>query len=197
MTEPTQLDGAAFHRETGVWRVVSLRKRPHDDFLAATLPALDLVYNLARRLVRPNDVEDLVQETYTRAFGAWTAGRPPKKVEPWIATICLNTGRSWLRRAASNREIPSETDPALAASTDVSAEAMERLQAEQVHQALWQLPEEQRIAIALMDLDGFSASQVAAITGSPRGTVLARVHRGRKKLARVLESEVNQSETRS
>ncbi|MDQ3915049.1 MAG: sigma-70 family RNA polymerase sigma factor [Actinomycetota bacterium] len=172
------------------------KKRPHDDFLAATLPALDLVYNLARRLVSANDVEDLVQETYTRAFGAWAAGRPPKKVEPWIATICLNTGRSWLRRA-SNREIPSEPDPALSATTDVSAEAMERLQAEQVHEALWQLPEAQRIAIALMDLDGFSASQVAAITGSPRGTVLARVHRGRKKLARLLESEVNRRETRS
>lgn len=175
---------------------MSVRRRPHDDFLAATLPALDLVYNLARRLVGADDVEDLVQETYTRAFGAWSAGRPPQRVEPWMATICLNTGRSWLRRA-SNREIPSELDPALSASTDVSAQAMERLQAEQVHHALWQLPEEQRIAIALMDLDGFSASQVAAITGAPRGTVLARVHRGRKKLARFLESEVNQSETRS
>ncbi len=176
---------------------MSLRKRPHDDFLAATLPALDLVYNLARRVVRPNDVEDLVQETYTRAFGAWMSGRPPKKVEPWIATICLNTGRSWLRRASSSREIPSEPDPTISGPSDVSAEAIERMQAEQVHGALWQLPEEQRIAITLMDLDGFSASQVAAITGSPRGTVLARVHRGRKRLARLLESEVNHSETRS
>jgi RNA polymerase sigma-70 factor (ECF subfamily) len=60
---------------------------------------------------------------------------------------------------------------------------------------LWNLPEEQRIAITLMDLDGFTAAQVANMTGSPRGTVLARVHRGRKKLARLLEKEMSQVET--
>jgi RNA polymerase sigma-70 factor (ECF subfamily) len=65
-----------------------------------------------------------------------------------------------------------------------------------VHRALWELPEEQRIAIALMDLDGFTASQIAKITDSPRGTVLARVHRGRKKLARLLQREVNEIEAR-
>ncbi|MCA1607740.1 MAG: hypothetical protein LC775_20260, partial [Acidobacteria bacterium] len=59
----------------------------------------------------------------------------------------------------------------------------------------WKLPEEQRIAITLMDLDGFTASEVSKISGSPRGTVLARVHRGRKKLARILEKEMNQVET--
>ena len=65
-----------------------------EEFLRATLPALDLVHNLARRLV-PNraDAEDLVQETYLRAWQAWTAGRPPRRVEPWLATICLNLGR--------------------------------------------------------------------------------------------------------
>nr|MDQ3093456.1 hypothetical protein [Actinomycetota bacterium] len=62
-----------------------------DDFLLATLPSLDLVYNLARRAMRDRDlVEDLVQETYAKAFEAWAAGRKPKRVEPWLATICLN-----------------------------------------------------------------------------------------------------------
>src|SRR5919106_884233 len=55
--------------------------------------------------------------------------------------------------------------------------------------ALWRPPEEQRIAIALMDLAGFTASETGRITGSPRGTVLARVHRGRKRLARMLRGE--------
>ncbi len=174
---------------------MSIRKRSHDEFLDATLPALDLVYNLARRLVDPRDVEDVVQETFTRAFEAWSAGRPPRKVEPWLATICLNTGRSWLRRASTRREVPSEPDPALAAGDDVARDAIHNLRKEAVHAALWELPEEQRIAVTLMDLDGFTASEVAKITGSPRGTVLARVHRGRKKLARILEKEVNQVET--
>ena len=174
---------------------MSIRKRPHDDFLEATLPSLDLVYNLARRLVGPGDVEDVVQETFTRAFEAWSAGRPPRKVEPWLATICLNTGRSLLRRASTRREVPSEPDPTLSAGDDVSGEAIENIRKQALHAALWELPEEQRIAITLMDLDGFAASQVAKITGSPRGTVLARVHRGRKKLARMLVKEVNQVET--
>ena len=165
-----------------------MRQRTHDEFLEATLPALDLVYNLARRLVDQRDVEDVVQETFTKAFEAWTSGRPPRKVEPWLATICLNTGRSWLRRASNRREISSEPDPNLAGSEDAARDAIANLQKEIVHGALWKLPEEQRIAITLMDLDGFTASEVAKITGSPRGTVLARVHRGRKKLLRFKES---------
>ncbi len=173
---------------------MSMRKRTHDEFLQTTLPALDLVYNLARRLVDPRDVEDVVQETFTRAFDAWSAGRPPRKVEPWLATICLNTGRSWLRRASTRKEVPSEPDLTLPASDDVAGDAIGNIRKDAVHTALWELPEEQRIAIALMDLDGFTASQVAKITESPRGTVLARVHRGRKKLARLLEKEVNQVE---
>jgi len=173
---------------------MSMRKRSHDEFLEATLPALDLVYNLARRLVDPRDVEDVVQESFTRAFEAWISGRPPRKVEPWLATICLNTGRSWLRRASNRREVPTEPDATLAGHEDVAADAIGSVRKEAVHTALWELPEEQRIAITLMDLDGFTASEVGKITCSPRGTVLARVHRGRKKLARMLEKEVDQVE---
>lgn len=174
---------------------MSVRKRTHDDFLEATLPALDLVYNLARRLVDARDVEDVVQETFTRAFEAWASGRPPRKVEPWLATICLNTGRSWLRRASNRRELPAESDPTVPGDHDVAQDAVGNVRKEALHAALWELPEEQRIAIALMDLDGFTASEVAKITGAPRGTVLARVHRGRKKLARMLEKEVDRVET--
>ena len=174
---------------------MSIRKRTHDEFLAATLPALDLVYNLARRLVDRRDVEDVVQETFTRAFEAWSSGRPPRKVEPWLATICLNTGRSWLRRAFNRREMAVEPDHNLAADEDVENAAVANVRRDAVHGALWELSEEQRIAITLMDLDGFTAAEVAKITGSPRGTVLARVHRGRKKLARILEKEVDQVET--
>lgn len=164
-------------------------KRSDEDFLAATLPALDLVYNLARRLVAPGEVEDLVQETYMKAFDAWKRDRKPRKVEPWIATICLNAGRSWLRSSSRRREIPYESVPEESATQDVEALALGALEAGAVHDALWRLPEEQRIAIALMDLAGFTASETGRITGSPRGTVLARVHRGRKRLARMLRGE--------
>jgi RNA polymerase sigma-70 factor (ECF subfamily) len=162
----------------------------HEEFLAGTLPALDLVYNLARRMLqRPEDVEDLVQETYLRAFGAWTKGRRPRKVEPWMATICLNAGRSQLRRAAHRYEqLGDFADPP--APEEVEDEALSRIRQDAVHGAIWLLPEEQRIAIALMDLDGLTAAQVSQVTGWPRGTVLSRVHRGRKRLAGLIDRKV-------
>jgi RNA polymerase sigma-70 factor, ECF subfamily len=162
----------------------------HEEFLAATLPALDLVYNLARRIAeRGDEVEDLVQETYLRAFEAWVGRRRPRKVEPWMATICLNAGRSRLRRAW-NREIPLDADPPQPDPASVEDQVMSEIRRSVVHDALSRLPPEQRVAIALMDLSGFTAAETARITGAPRGTVLARVHRGRKKLAAMLEGSV-------
>lgn len=81
-----------------------------------------------------------------------------------------------------------------AADVDVEAAAIDRVERAQVERALWALSEEQRTAIALMDIVGFTAAEVAAITGSPRGTVLARVHRGRKALARLVAEEAMRRE---
>lgn len=155
-----------------------------EEFLRATLPALDLVHNLARRLMsHPQDAEDLVQETYTRAWAAWVAGRPPRKVEPWLATICLNAGRDRLRKTSSRREVPwGEAD----ASSDYVDVEDQQVQRDLVERALWSLPEQQRIAITLVDLCGFTAAEAAAVVRAPRGTVLARVHRGRKALAEMI-----------
>src|SRR4029453_7432920 len=98
-----------------------------DEFLRATLPALDLVHNLARRLVPGRaDAEDLVQETYLRAWQAWTAGRPPRRVEPWLATICLNLARDQARRAARRLEGATEALEELAGAADGEAGANHR-----------------------------------------------------------------------
>jgi RNA polymerase sigma-70 factor (ECF subfamily) len=161
-----------------------------EEFLRATLPASDLVFNLARRLVPDRaDAEDLVQETYLRAWQAWSSGRPPRRVEPWLATICLNLGRDRARRAATRLEVPAELLAELADGTDVAAEAIHRVQRTQVERALWALPEPQRLAVVLMDLGGFTAAEAAGILGRPRGTVLAWVHRGRKALARAVREQ--------
>jgi RNA polymerase sigma-70 factor (ECF subfamily) len=104
-----------------------------------------------------------------------------------MATICLNTGRTWIRREAAQREATERQEAP--AQDEVEEQALEDLRRSALHEALWALPDEQRIAIALMDLDGFTASEVSRITGAPRGTVLARVHRGRKRLASILEKE--------
>ena len=160
-----------------------------EEFQRLTLPALDLVHNLARRFARERaDAEDLVQETYLRAWAAWSGGQRPRRVEPWLATICLNAGRDRARRAATRPETPTAVAAAgeLPDAVDVAEEAIGRVQRALVERALWALPAEQRVAIALMDLGGLTAAEVAKVTGSPRGTVLARVHRGRKTLARMV-----------
>jgi RNA polymerase sigma-70 factor (ECF subfamily) len=168
----------------------------HDEFLAATLPSLDLVYNLARRIATdPARVDDLVQETYANAFQAWGKGRRPQKIEGWLATIVLNLGRSLWRKASTRLEQPVENIPEHARTTDVEEEALAALRRRTVHEALWELPEEQRIAVALMDLMGFTTPEIARITAAPRGTVLSRIHRGRKKLALLLEDTVTIHET--
>jgi RNA polymerase sigma-70 factor, ECF subfamily len=164
-----------------------------EEFQRLTLPALDLVHNLARRFARERaDAEDLVQETYLRAWAAWSSGRRPRQVEPWLATICLNAGRDRARRAHARPETPAAIAAVgdLPDAVDVAEQAIGRVQRGLVERALWALPAEQRVAIALMDLCGFTAAEVAKVTGSPRGTVLARVHRGRKALARLVAEEV-------
>ncbi|MGH2751838.1 MAG: RNA polymerase sigma factor [Actinomycetota bacterium] len=163
----------------------------HDEFLNDTLPCLDLVNNLARSMVRdPYIAEDLVQETYTRAFEAWTSNRKPRDVEAWISTICLNLARSWLRKASTRRERPTAEVTDAKSSSTVESEALMRVGSDAIRAALEELPEEQRAAITLMDLNGFTARETARITGTPRNTVLSRVHRGRKRLALMLERKV-------
>lgn len=154
-----------------------------DDFVTTVMPAVDLVHNLSRRLARRSlDAEDLAQDTLAKAWEAWSRGVRPDTVGPWLSTICLNLARDRGRRAARSRESPWPEDFDRADPVDVADAAITRVQRALVDRALWTLPQPQRIAIVLMDICGLTAAQTAVITGSPRGTVLARVHRGRKAL---------------
>jgi len=166
------------------------RANDHEEFLQATLRYADLLHTLAARLApRPADAADIVQDTYLRAYAAWQRRRH-QDVGAWLATICLNAGRDELRRYTRHRAaISSGPVPDLPDRADTAGAALERLGNSRIKAALWTLPEPQRIAITLMDLCGFTAAQVAAITGAPRGTILARVHRGRKALALSLQDE--------
>jgi RNA polymerase sigma-70 factor (ECF subfamily) len=167
-----------------------------DGFLQATMGSMDLVYNLARRMVpRPEDAQDLVQETYLAAYRAWVDRRRPRKVEAWLATICLNLGRSSFRhRARRPQEIPLAEISDLSGASDPEREAIEGLDRRSLVAALWSLSEEQRIAIALVDLAGFTTNDAAKIMETPRGTVLSRLHRGRKALGALLEDQVRERE---
>jgi RNA polymerase sigma-70 factor (ECF subfamily) len=170
---------------------------PHEEFLQTMLPAMDMVHNLARRAVpAPEDARDLVQDTYLAAFRAWSEHRRPRKVEPWLATICLNLARDRYRgRARHPVEVPlTEAETYAAPARGPEDRALAALDQAAVHRALWSLPEEQRIAIALVDLSDLSVADAARVMGSPKGTVLSRLHRGRRSLAQVLGADVNEVE---
>jgi len=173
-------------------------KKLDTDFIEATLPAMDLVYNLARRCTHTHEeAEDLVQQTYLNALRAWRSHRRPDKAEPWLATICLNIVRSDYRRRRRRPDELLQADPGLEKSSDddTALKAVAAVEAEAIHAALLQLPEEQRIAVTLADLCGLTAAEVSGVTGSPRGTVLSRIHRGRKALAgKLIATKVNELE---
>jgi RNA polymerase sigma-70 factor, ECF subfamily len=167
----------------------------HEEFLQVTLPAMDMVYAIARRLVPAReDAEDLVQETYLAAYRAWVDERRPEKVEPWLATICLNLFRSQYRaRRRRPAEIPMEEAaelPSLAEGPE--CRALEALDHEALERAMWALPEEQRLAIALVDLADLSVQEAARAMDTPKGTVLSRLHRGRRTLAVLLAGDVSE-----
>jgi RNA polymerase sigma-70 factor (ECF subfamily) len=158
-------------------------------FLEAALPCPDAITQLARHLSGQRcDAEDLVQETYLRAYAHFDEYRGGS-MRAWLAAICLNAARSEGRRLA--RRPPEVLDaepesPAVLLGDPVADAALAHLDQATIRAALAHLPEPQRQCIALMDLAGYTASETAQVLGCPRGTVLARVHRGRVRLARML-----------
>ena len=168
----------------------------HRVFLEATLPHLDAVWQVARHAAREGqDPEDLVQETYLRAyagFGSYRGGN----ARAWLAAICLNVARSQARRQRRRPwEVPVPTLLEVLVQSradggegvaDVADVVIAGLEAETVSRCLAGLPEPQRVCIVLVDVAGYTTREVAEALGCPRGTVLARVHRGRRRLARLL-----------
>lgn len=162
------------------------------EFLEAFTEHLDRLHNLARGLTSSRqDAEDLVSETCLLALRGWRR-RAPDDAGAWFATICLNAARStYRRRAARPVEIAAEDWLLDQADdrADTARSALASVQARRVRDAVGRLPTPQLEAIALMDLGGYTAAQTARIVGAPRGTVLSRVHRARKVLARSLADQ--------
>lgn len=160
-------------------------------FLDATMPHLDVLFAIARNFARdPNRAEDLVQETFLRAYSAFET-HDGKHTKAWLATICVNLARDHSRRRAVR--VVEEPMPASLDFADetrgVADEAIAQLERGAVARALAQLPSEQREAIVLMDIAGQSAQEAADAVGCPRNTILSRVHRGRRRLALLLDPE--------
>ena len=155
----------------------------------------DQVYRVARRLVPSREeAEDLVQETYARAFRSWRSYTPGTNLRAWLMRILTNLNIDRGRREQRTPDIRpmEEGDYFLynrleeTSGTDDEERIAERLSQDSIVHALSNVPHDFRDAIVLVDIGDFSYQEAAQILDVPIGTVMSRLHRGRRILKRGL-----------
>jgi RNA polymerase sigma-70 factor (ECF subfamily) len=168
-------------------------------FTADAMEFMPGLYSAALRMTRKAaDAEDLVQETYLKAYRSYGSFREGTNLRAWLYRILTNTYINSYRTAQRRPETTDVEDVEdlylyrrLAESGDERSaedEALDRFTDEDVKRALEELPEAFRIAVLLADVEGFSYKEISEITDVPIGTVMSRIHRGRRALQKALHN---------
>jgi len=160
------------------------------------MPFLDGMFGAAMRLTRnPADAEDLLQETFLRAFNAFDSFEPGTNLKAWLYRILMNTYiSSYRKQKRSPQTVSSDELEDFSLYRHVideggktpETQVLETIPDDEVKRALEELPEQFRVAVLLADVEGFSYKEIAEITGTEIGTVMSRLHRGRKALQKAL-----------
>ena len=176
------------------------RKVNTADFHEEALPHMDAVFRFALRLTGSRDqAEDLVQETFLRAFRSWDQYTPGTQCKSWLFTICRNVFLRSRERGQRHDEIVAENVDRSSGSLDVvnpvwvkaveadpEGDFFDAIVDEEVLRRIQELPEDYRTAVVLSDLEGFSYQEIAEMIGVPVGTVKSRLFRGRRILQKEL-----------
>jgi RNA polymerase sigma-70 factor (ECF subfamily) len=169
-----------------------------DRFERDVLPLLPSLYGAAMRLTRnPSDAEDLVQETYLRAFRGFGGFTEGTNLKAWLYRILTNQFINTYRKKQREPQIvegPDDLDEwylydklgGRSVEASAESEVLDQIPDADVKAALESLSENFRIPVLLADVEGFSYKEIAEIMETPIGTVMSRLHRGRKALEKAL-----------
>jgi RNA polymerase sigma-70 factor, ECF subfamily len=175
-----------------------------EEFEALALAHFNALYNTAMRMTRnPSAAQDLVQETYLKAYRFFHRFEPGTNIKAWLFTILRNTYINAYRKTVRQQpQVDFEQVSPFLADPATPSEWQERSSVEEmlhyvvqddVKRALDDLPEEYRLVVLLADLEDFSYKEIADIVGCPVGTVMSRLFRGRRLLRKSLEGFAKKS----